>query len=99
MSNYELRCRECGRTWGNQPRNICDECFSPLEIAYDYDAVRSQGTFSRERISQRPPNMWRYSELLPLPQGYEPRLPVGFTPLFRAPQIFISRTMPCACPR
>jgi threonine synthase len=87
MSNYELRCRECGRTWGNQPRNICDECFSPLEIAYDYDAVRSQGTFSRERISQRPPNMWRYSELLPLPQGYEPRLPVGFTPLFRAPQL------------
>jgi len=85
MSHYELRCRECGRTWGNQPRSICEECFSPLEVAYDYDAV--QASISRERISQRPPNMWRYSELLPLPQGFEPRLPVGFTPLFEAPHL------------
>src|SRR5208337_2849162 len=94
MSNndapYELRCRECGRSWGNQPRSICDECFSPLEITYDYEAIRAliaQGTFGRERIAQRSPNMWRYAELLPLPAGFEPRLPVGFTPLFRAPQL------------
>ncbi|HTS04160.1 MAG TPA: threonine synthase [Candidatus Eisenbacteria bacterium] len=85
MSHYELRCRECGRTWGNQPRSICDDCFSPLEIAYDYDALKA--SISRERISQRPANMWRYSDLLPLPQGYEPRLPVGFTPLFQAPRL------------
>jgi len=83
MSHYELKCRECGRSWGNQPRNICDDCFSPLEVAYDYDAVR----VTREQISQRQPNMWRYSELLPLPQGYNPRLPVGFTPLFQAPHL------------
>ena len=94
MSHYELRCRECGRTWGNQPRSICDDCFSPLEVTYDYDALRAQvgrgngqGTFSRASIAQRPPNMWRYSELLPLPRGYEPRLPVGFTPLFQAPRL------------
>ena len=90
MAHYELRCRECGRTWGNQPRSICDDCFSPLEVSYDYDAVQTaiaRGTFSRERIAQRPPNMWRYSELLPLPQGFEPRLPVGFTPLFQAPRL------------
>ena len=24
-STYELRCRECGKTWGNQPRSICEE--------------------------------------------------------------------------
>ncbi|HTS36209.1 MAG TPA: threonine synthase [Candidatus Solibacter sp.] len=87
MSHYELRCRECGRSWGNQPRNICDDCFSPLEVAYDYEAVRAEGTFTRDRVAQRSPNMWRYSELLPLPQGYKPRLPVGFTPLFSAPQL------------
>jgi threonine synthase len=94
MPNYdaafELRCRECGRSWGNQPRSICHECFSPLEITYDYDALRTSiahGAFSRERIAQRPPNIWRYSELLPLPQGFQPRLPVGFTPLFQAPQL------------
>ena len=86
MSHYELRCRECGRTWGNQPRSICDDCFSPLEVAYDYDALKA--SISREQ--HRPAaalNMWRYSELLPLPQGYTPRLPVGFTPLFQAPRL------------
>ncbi|MFZ1005457.1 MAG: threonine synthase [Candidatus Sulfotelmatobacter sp.] len=94
MPNYdaafELRCRECGRSWGNQPRSICHECFSPLEITYDYAALQAsitQGVFSRERIAQRPPNIWRYSELLPLPQGFQPRLPVGFTPLLQAPQL------------
>jgi threonine synthase len=94
-AHYELRCRECGRSWGNQPRSICDECFSPLEITYDYETIRrslSHGSndparAGRERISQRPPNMWRYSELLPLPAGFEPRLPVGYTPLFQAPRL------------
>jgi threonine synthase len=87
---YELRCRECGRAWGNQPRSICDECFSPLEVAYDYDAIKTsvaQGSFTRESIAQRPPNMWRYSELLPLPQDLQSSLPVGFTPLLQAPQL------------
>src|ERR1700751_5240836 len=85
MAHYELRCRECGKTWGNQPRSICDECFSPLEVSYDYDAVR--GEFTREKIAQRPPNIWRYSELLPLPQDFQPSLPVGFTPLVSAPTL------------
>src|ERR1700674_2503090 len=91
-SHYELRCRECGRRWGNQPRSMCDECFSALEIAYDYDWIRyvlGEDSIDppkriRERIAQRPPNMWRDAELLPLPAGFEPRLPVGFTPLIPA---------------
>jgi threonine synthase len=85
MAHYELRCRECGKTWGNQPRSICDDCFSPLEVSYDYDAVRAE--FTREKISQRAPNMWRYSELLPLPEDYKPSLSVGFTPLLSAPHL------------
>ncbi len=95
QSHYELRCRECGRRWGNQPRSFCDECFSPLEVTYDYDWIRyvlGQGTLdpqrtSRESIAQRPQNMWRYAELLPLPAEFEPRLPVGFTPLIQAPRL------------
>ena len=82
MAHYELRCRECGKTWGNQPRSICDDCFSPLEVSYDYDSLRAE--FTREKIAQRPPNMWRYSELLPLPPNFQPKLPVGFTPLLSA---------------
>jgi threonine synthase len=85
MSRYELRCRECGKTWGNQPRSICDDCFSPLEVFYDYDAARS--TFTPEGIAQGPPSMWRYSALLPLPENHQPSLPVGFTPLLRAPHL------------
>ncbi len=85
MAHYELRCRECGKTWGNQPRSICVDCFSPLEVSYDYDAIRAE--FTREKISQRAPNMWRYSDLLPLPENFKPSLPVGFTPLLSAPQL------------
>jgi len=78
MAHYELRCRECGKTWGNQPRSICDDCFSPLEITYDYETLRAG--FTREKIAQRPPNIW-------LPQDYRPSLPVGFTPLLSAPHL------------
>jgi threonine synthase len=85
MAHYELRCRECGRSWGNQARSICDDCFSPLEVFYDYDAVRGQLT--RERISRRAPNLWRYAELLPLPPDFQPSLPAGFTPLLAAPRL------------
>jgi threonine synthase len=84
-TSYELRCRECGKAWGNQPKSICEDCFSPLEVTYDYEAARS--TFTRERIAQRPPNMWRYSDLLPLPEDYRPSLSVGFTPLLSAPHL------------
>src|ERR1700683_2168241 len=85
LAKYELRCRECHKSWGNQPKSICDDCFSPLEVFYDYDAAR--GSFTRERSAPRPPAMWRYAELLPLPLNYQPSLPVGFTPLLRAQQL------------
>ena len=84
-STYELRCRECGKAWGNQPRSICEDCFSPLEVNYDYESIRPR--ISRELFASRAPNMWRYRELLPLPAGFEPTLPVGFTPLLNAPQL------------
>ena len=84
-STYELRCRECGKTWASSPRNYCEDCFSPLEVTYDYDSIRK--TVSRELFASRAPNIWRYRELLPLPAGYQPSLPVGFTPLVSAPRL------------
>lgn len=84
---YELRCRECHKSWGNAPKSICEECFSPLEIFYDYDSIRSSGEFTRERIAAGPCNIWRYSALLPLPEDFKPTLPVGFTPLFPSPAL------------
>jgi len=82
---YELRCRECHKSWGNVPKSICEDCFSPLEIFYDYDSI--QRDFTREKIAQGPPNIWRYSALLPLPENHEPTLPVGFTPLIKTPRL------------
>ena len=79
---YELRCRECHKSWGNVPKTICEDCFSPLEVFYDYDSIRPDVT--RDKIASGPPNIWRYSALLPLPENFEPTLPVGFTPLIKA---------------
>jgi threonine synthase len=79
---YFLRCRECGKKYPNQPQSYCEECFSPLEVSYDYEALRQ--TTSREAVSRRAFNMWRYSEFLPLPQGFTPSQPIGGTPLVKS---------------
>jgi threonine synthase len=78
-SNYQLRCRECGKFWGNIPRSFCEDCFSPLEVAYDYEALKK--TARRENLSGRAFNMWRYSELLPLPENFAAQSAIGGTPL------------------
>lgn len=77
--HYELRCRECGKTWGNVPKSFCEDCFSPLEVAYDYDALKKVA--KRENLAARDFNMWRYSELLPLTEGFVGPNSVGGTPL------------------
>src|SRR5215467_6125871 len=77
--HYELRCRECGKTWRNVPRSFCEECFSPLEVAYDYDELKKIAR--RENLSSRSFNMWRYSELLPLTDDFTPSTATGGTPL------------------
>ena len=76
---YQLRCRECGKLWGNAPRSFCEECFSPLEVAYDYEALKSIA--AKEKLSKRDFNMWRYAEFLPLPEGFAFPNAVGGTPL------------------
>jgi len=78
-SLYQLRCRECGKTWGNVPRSFCEDCFSPLEVAYDYDALKKIA--KRENLSSRAFSMWRYSELLPLTEDFTSTTATGGTPL------------------
>jgi threonine synthase len=51
-------------------------------VVYDLEAAR--GVFTREAIAAGPPSIWRYAALLPIPAGYQPDLPVGFTPLIKA---------------
>jgi threonine synthase len=79
---YFLRCRECGKRFANSPLSYCEECFSPLEVSYDYEALADVA--HRGALTHRAFNMWRYAELLPLPAGFTPSLAIGGTPLVRS---------------
>ena len=83
MSNVKsLRCRECGSDYPVEPQYVCDFCFGPLEVDYDYDAVAR--VISRERINKGPLTMWRYHDLLPVDAEMALDMNTGFTPLIRA---------------
>src|SRR5215468_11167686 len=83
--SYQLQCRECQSAWGNQPVSFCQKCFAPLEVVYDLGRIREE--ISHDVIARRPVNLWRYKELLPLPETYDSSLPVGFTPLVKASRL------------
>lgn len=80
-----LKCRLCGKSYGREPINFCTEDFGPLEVDYDYDAIRE--ALSREKIEMRTNNMWRYRELLPLDNDPTVGAQVGGTPLVRADRL------------
>src|SRR5262249_34033925 len=82
---FELRCKVCGKTWGNAPRSFCEECFSPLEVTFDYQVLRKRA--DRAKIASRAFNMWRYAELLPIPEDFAPPNAVGGTPLVPAAKL------------
>ena len=77
-----LRCRECSREYAIAPRHVCDFCFGPVEVAYDYEAIRR--VTSRARIEAGPPTLWRYADLLPADPAFRVDLHAGFTPLLKA---------------
>ena len=76
-----LRCRKCGREYPPEPVNLCDFCFSPLEVTYDYKAMAQE--VKREMLACGPASMWRYRHLLPV-DGEVVDIGAGFTPLTRA---------------
>lgn len=80
-----LKCKECGREFEIKPVHVCEFCFGPLEVIYDYENIKKR--VSRREIELRPKTMWRYKELLPL--DGEPRVGrnVGFTPLIKAERL------------
>lgn len=80
-----LRCRECDRRYPADALYVCEWCFGPLEVVYDYDAVAA--ATSRERIASRAPDIWRYEELLPVAPAASINLGTGYTPLVRADRL------------
>ncbi len=79
-----LVCRECHRAFPAEALHVCDYCFGPLEVAYDYDAIAAH--VDRERIAAGPPTIWRYGDLLPV-RAAGADLNPGFTPLVRADRL------------
>jgi threonine synthase len=65
--------------------HVCDYCFGPLEVTYDYERVAA--TMTRERIASGPRSIWRYADLLPVYDSRPVDLGAGFTPLIRADRL------------
>lgn len=80
-----LRCRECGQEYEKKAIYVCEFCFGPLEVVFDYDAVRR--VLTREKIQSRPLTMWRYRELLPVEGENIISLGEGLTPLIRSERL------------
>ncbi len=77
-----LRCKECGKNYEKLPIHVCEYCFGPLEVDYDYEGIKK--VVSRKSIESGPPSMWRYKELMPIDEEPKVGLHTGYTPLVRA---------------
>jgi threonine synthase len=80
-----LRCRECGKEYPKAAVHVCEFCFGPLEVSYDYASIGK--VLTRAAIESRAPTMWRYAELLPLDGPPAVGLQTGMTPLVRADRL------------
>ncbi len=81
-----LVCRGCGTEFALAAQHACYECFGPLEVAYDTEAL---ARVTREQIEAGPQNIWRYAALLPAGQDAATRVTLdpGMTPLVSAPAL------------
>ncbi|TQS43194.1 threonine synthase [Cryptosporangium phraense] len=81
-----LRCRNCGAEYPLIAVHACAECFGPLEVGYDADALAA---VTRAQIESGPNNIWRYAPLLPVGQNPDDRVSLnpGLTPLVRADRL------------
>jgi threonine synthase len=81
-----LVCRNCGASYPLGAQHACFECFGPLEIGYDADAL---ARVTRADIEAGPHSLWRYAGLLPVGQSAATRVDsgTGMTPLIRADRL------------
>ena len=77
-----LKCKECKKEFPAEPIHVCEYCFGPLEVDYDYEKISK--IITRKSILSGPPSMWRYKELMPLNEENKVGDHVGFTPLVHA---------------
>lgn len=90
MNAKSLTCRECGFEYPLEARYVCERCFGPVEVAYDFSGIAGDPESLKRRIQSGPQTIWRYADFLPvdtLPAGPFAGLPVGSTPLVRADRL------------
>jgi threonine synthase len=80
-----LFCKECGKEYPVAPQHVCEFCFGPLEVGYDYEAIAS--SISRESIASGPRSIWRYADLLPTPAEGVIDIGAGGTMMRLAPRL------------
>jgi len=80
-----LQCKECHADYALKPLTVCDHDFGPLEVAYDYEAMK--GKVTRESIEAGPRSLWRYKDLLPIEGDPKAGLNSGMTPLIKADRL------------
>ena len=85
MAIEALKCKECQATYPLDARYVCDACFGPLEVAYDFSELDAEST--RRRIQAGPQDIWRYSDFLPFESRPQTALAAGVTPLVRADRL------------
>jgi threonine synthase len=77
-----LKCKECGAEYEAKAIHVCELCFGPLEVKYDYNALKL--TVSRETIQAGPNSIWRYRQFLPVAGDNVIDMGTGMTPLLRS---------------
>jgi len=85
MAVEALKCKECGEAYPLEARFVCEQCFGPLEVAYDFSDLDAEE--ARRKIQAGSRGIWRYSDFLPF--GGRPGDPLepGLTPLIRADRL------------
>jgi threonine synthase len=86
MSTLEgLRCKECGTEYELDARFVCEQCFGPLEVAYDFTEL--DASEAKRKIQAGPAGIWRYADFLPFAERPRDPLQPGLTPLVRADRL------------
>lgn len=77
-----LKCKECGEEYELKAAHVCEFCFGPLEVTYNYGAISR--TVTRESIQAGPHSIWRYRPFLPVATDTPIDVGTGMTPLLPA---------------
>ncbi len=85
MSVQSLKCKECGTAYELDASYVCENCFGPLEVAYDHSELDAAEV--KRRIQTGSQGIWRYADFLPFEGRPKDPLEPGLTPLLRADRL------------